>query len=239
MPNKKRAPEGPAQYRGPVTTEVAAELEAFLDACRRGRPLRLVASGAAKGYANVALTDRRERALHLAAMSPSAEAVKLLIKAGALLDERDVSEWTPLMCAMRAKNAPGARALIQAGAALNLVDDEDDPALSHACLVDFAEGVQLLAAAGAELERLGGGGDSALHYAAAEPAGFGCVKALLEAGALLDVPDRQGRTPLELARAGGAKESAELIAGEMARREASEIEASARIPRAAAGGGRL
>jgi len=65
------------------------------------------------------------------------------------------------------------------------------------------EGVQVLVARGVDVNAVTDSGETAMHYAA--QASDGIVQYLAEHGARLDVKDKQGRTPVDMAMGVGLR----------------------------------
>src|SRR4029079_17764049 len=68
---------------------------------------------------NVKERWKKQTALMWAAHEGNAEAVKLLIDAGAKLDDRSIFGWTPLLFAARQGQVDSIKALVAAGADVN------------------------------------------------------------------------------------------------------------------------
>ena len=133
-----------------------------------------------RAFAAGAPVDARDAwgrtALHVASFARQHEAIRLLARAGAKLGalENDRYDGTALIAAAHLGHDGVVRQLIRAGAPLDHVNDLHWTALIESIV-------------------LGNGGPR--HQAT--------LKALLDAGASWRLTDRQGRTPLELARAHG------------------------------------
>ncbi|HUA17698.1 MAG TPA: ankyrin repeat domain-containing protein [Bryobacteraceae bacterium] len=119
---------------------------------------------------------------------------------------------TPLMRAAKNGDSDAIRLLLAHGANPNAVEKKHTTALMFAAGLgrgtgaftkDYAteaqllEAVKLLVAAGADVNAVNDAGETPLHYGA--QASDGIVKFLAEKGARLDVKDKQGRTPVEMA----------------------------------------
>jgi hypothetical protein len=131
-----------------------------------------------------------------------AEAVELLIRAGADPNGRNRNRQTPLHA-----NAVASRdvddvleALVKGGADVNLPDGDGRSPLAAAVRAGKGRRVPLLVALGAGVDAIDGQGRTALHHAV-ERRDLEAVDALLAAGADPDRADRQGQSPLALARA--------------------------------------
>ena len=153
-----------------------------------------------------------------AAITGDAPVLEALLAAGADPDFRNPEGETPLMAVARTGRIEAAELLIDAGADVNAIEDfGGQSALMWAAARGNAPMVRFLAAHGATLDARGlvrqwprkiineprpkdmnKGGFTALHYAAREGC-IDCVRALVEAGADLDVIDPERVTPLVLA----------------------------------------
>jgi ankyrin repeat protein len=158
--------------------------------------------------------------LALAATNGDAAAIQLLLDAGADPNTPGADGETALMTAARTGRVDAARALLVRGANVNAAESwMGETALMWAASEGHAEMVTLLAEAGAALNAraaaqefpkitfngstmvstpLPRGGMTALLLAAREGSLAG-VRALADAGADLNVPDRDGTTPLVMA----------------------------------------
>ena len=158
--------------------------------------------------------------LSLAAANGDAAAVQLLLDAGADPNTTSADGETALMTAARTGKVEAARALIVRGAHVNTAETwMGETAVMWAAAEGHAAMVKLLAEAGAALDAkataqkfakitfngstmvstpLPRGGMTALLLAAREGSVAG-ARALAEAGANLNLPDRDGTTPLVMA----------------------------------------
>lgn len=147
--------------------------------------------------ASPALTDRAGlTALHWAARRGGAECVAELLGAGAPVDARDRAGRTPLFDAVGAGADPHVLGLLlEAGADPELTDADGVRALMRA---ERSQAVALLLDRGAALEAADPRGRTALMHAVLRR-DADVARALLCAGADPRRPDRDGRTPLDLA----------------------------------------
>jgi len=172
----------------------------------------LIASGV-----NLDARDARGRTpLHVAAHARQREAVKLLAKAGAKLDVLEDDRYDAVTIASVADDVQTLALLLSLGASAKQVTSRyDGTALIAAAHLGHDEVVRQLIAAGAPLDHVNN-----LHWTAAIEAvvlGDGGLRhqrtlsALIDAGANLQLADRQGNTPLQLAKARGYTAMVKLL----------------------------
>jgi ankyrin repeat protein len=188
----------------------AAELRAYdgwLRAAAAGdvpRLQTLIAAGAA-----LEARDARGRtAVHVATHAGQREAIRVLARAGASLDALEADRYDAVTIAAVADDVPTLALLLSLGAKPGQTTSRwDGTALIAAAHLGHDEVVRRLIAAGAPLDHVNN-----LHWTAAIEAvvlGDGGTRhqrtlaALIAAGADLSLADRQGRTPLRLAREHG------------------------------------
>jgi len=169
--------------------------------------------------ADVTLTNTfGTSAITEAAITGDAAILEVLLAAGADPNFRNPEGETPLMAVARTGRIEAAELLVDAGADVNAIESfGGQSALMWAAARGNAPMVQFLAAHGAVLDARGmvrqwprkiineprpkdmnKGGFTALHYAAREGC-IDCARALVEAGADMDVHDPERVTPLVLA----------------------------------------
>jgi len=172
----------------------------------------LIASGA-----NLDARDARGRTpLHVATHARQREAVKLLAKAGANLDALEDDRYDAVTIASVADDPATLALLLSLGAKAGQVTSRyDGTALIAAAHLGHDEVVRRLIAAGAPLDHVNN-----LHWTAVIEAivlGDGgprhqrTLAALIDAGASLKLTDRQGNTPLQLAKARGYTAMVKLL----------------------------
>lgn len=154
--------------------------------------------------------------LHVAAFARQPEAIRALAAAGADLGAMDADRYDAVTIAAVADDLPTLSLLLDLGASARLVTSRyDGTALIAAAHLGHDTVVQRLIRAGAPLDHVNN-----LHWTAAIEAvvlGDGgprhqrTLAALIDAGADLRLGDRQGRTPLDLARARGYTAMVRLI----------------------------
>jgi len=161
----------------------------------------------ARSTASLAARDGRGRTpLHVATFARRGEAVAALLAAGAQPGVLENDRYDAVTIAAVAGDEETLRVLLANGASARLVTSRyDGTALIAAAHLGHAGVVRQLIAAGAPLDHVNN-----LHWTALIEAivlGDGgarhqaTVRALLDAGASTRLADRDGRTPLELARA--------------------------------------
>ena len=165
---------------------------------------RLAASGAA-----VNATDGYGRTpLHVATFARQREAVRALVKAGADLNLLERDRYDAVTIASVADDEATLKVLLELGASAKLVTSRyDGTALIAAAHLGHDGVVRQLIGAGAPLDHVNN-----LHWTAVIESivlGDGgarhqvTLKALIDAGANLQLADRSGQTPLTLAKARG------------------------------------
>lgn len=162
-----------------------------------------------KAGAPVDATDAAGRTpLHVATFARQREAVRALVQAGADTARLEHGRYDAVTIAAVADDEDTLRVLLQLGASAKLVTSRyDGTALIAAAHLGHDGVVRQLIAAGAPLDHVNN-----LHWTAVIEAivlGDGgarhqaTLKALIGAGANLRLADRQGQTPLALAKARG------------------------------------
>ena len=165
---------------------------------------RLTASGAALNA-----TDAHGRTpLHVATFARQREAIRALVKAGVDLNKLESDRYDAVTIASVADDEATLKVLLDLGASAKQVTSRyDGTALIAAAHLGHDGVVRQLIAAGAPLDHVNN-----LHWTAVIESivlGDGGVrhqatlKALIDAGANLQLADRSGQTPLALAKARG------------------------------------
>ena len=149
--------------------------------------------------------------LHIATFAGQREAIKALAKRGADINLLDKDRYDGVTIAAVANDEETLRVLLAQGASAKLVTSRyDGTALIAAAHLGHEGVVKQLIAAGAPLNHVNN-----LHWTAAIEAvvlgdgGVGhqqTLRALIKAGANLQLTDRQGNTPLQIARSRGYTE---------------------------------
>jgi len=140
-------------------------------------------------------------ALHHAAYSGNVDMVRLLVNAGADVDNANVriTGDTPLMSAVAQGNAECVGELISLGARLECVNRRTGrTALHQACYINSTQCVYTLLEAGANVNTKDYDGFTPLHTVADEGLS-GLIKPLIEYGADPSLKDDRQKTPLNVA----------------------------------------
>ena len=154
--------------------------------------------------------------LHVATFARQREAIRALAKAGADPNLLDHDRYDAVTIASVADDEETLRTLLSLGASARQVTSRyDGTALIAAAHLGHDGVVRQLIAAGAPLDHVNN-----LHWTAViesivlgngGPRHQATLKALIEAGANLQLADRQGQTPLQLARARGYREMVTML----------------------------
>jgi uncharacterized protein len=161
--------------------------------------------------------DARGRTpLHVATFARQHEAIRALAQAGANLGALEDDRYDAVTIAAVADDEESLRVLLAAGASARQVTSRyDGTALIAAAHLGYDGVVRQLIAAGAPLDHVNN-----LHWTAVieaivlgdgGPRHQATLKALVDAGANLQLADRQGQTPLQLARTRGYWAMVELL----------------------------
>ena len=154
--------------------------------------------------------------LHVATFARQSGAIRVLVKAGANIDLLDRDIYDGVTIAAVADDEETLRTLLALGASAKQVTSRyDGTALIAAAHLGHDGVVRQLIAAGAPLDHVNN-----LHWTAVIEAivlGDGgarhqaTLKALIDAGASLKLTDRQGQTPLQLARSRGYRDMVKML----------------------------
>ena len=157
----------------------------------------------------------------MATFARQRDAVRALVKAGADINLLEQDRYDGVTIASVADDEETLRVLLSLGASAKLTTSRyDGTALIAAAHLGHDGVVRQLIAAGAPLDHVNN-----LHWTAViesivlgdgGPRHRATLKALIDAGANLQLTDRQGQTPLQLARTRGYREMIEML--EAARR---------------------
>ncbi|MGH8698862.1 MAG: ankyrin repeat domain-containing protein, partial [Burkholderiales bacterium] len=197
------SPQEKAQYTGLLAAAArgdAAEIE------------RLVARGA-----KVDARDGYGRtALHVVAYGGHADAMRALVKAGANPNALEHDRYDIVTIAAVADDLPTLKVALALGAsAKNVTSRYDGTALIAAAHLGHAEVVAELIRAGAPLDHVNNLGWTALIESIVLGNGgkrhTATLEALVRAGANVNLADRNGQTPLALARGRGYREMIAIL----------------------------
>ncbi len=154
--------------------------------------------------------------LHVATFARRQAAIRALIAAGASTAALDNDRYDAITIASVADDEETLRLLLSMGASAKLVTSRyDGTALIAAAHLGHDGVVRQLIAAGAPLDHVNN-----LHWTATiesivlgngGPRHQATLRALIDAGANLRLADREGRTPLQLARASGYNEMVKML----------------------------
>jgi uncharacterized protein len=208
------APATASAQVAPTPNEVAryAGLHA---AAHQGDVARIEQLAAAK--ADVNSRDSYGRTpLHVATFARQRDAIRALAKSGARLDILENDRYDAVTIASVADDEDMLRLLLQLGASAKLVTSRyDGTALIAAAHLGHDGVVRQLIAAGAPLDHVNN-----LHWTASiesivlgngGPRHQATLQALVKAGANLQLTDRQGNTPLQLAKSRGYAEMVKML----------------------------
>ena len=202
----------------PNATEVAA-YKGLHAAAHRGDVAQIEKLAAAKSDMKAELDARDGNGrtpLHVATFAKQQGAIRALVKAGASINLLDNDRYDGVTIAAVADDEATLRVLLSLGASAKLVTSRyDGTALIAAAHLGHDGVVRQLIAAGAPLDHVNN-----LHWTAViesivlgngGPRHQATLKALIEAGANLQLADRQGNTPLQLAKSRGYGEMVQML----------------------------
>ena len=205
----------PAAAQVPPTPAEIAQYRGLHAAAQRGDAAQIVQLAAQKADLN-ARDGHGRTPVHVAAFAKQREALRALAQAGANLQLLENDRYDAVTIASVADDEDTLRVLLTLGASAKLITSRyDGSALIAAAHLGHDGVVRQLIAAGAPLDLvnnlhwtaviesivLGNGG--ARHQAT--------LKALVAAKANLQLADREGRTPLQLARSRGYAEMVKML----------------------------
>lgn len=190
----------------PGAEEISAYTGLFLAAARGD------AAEIARLAANAADVNAREAygrtPLHVATFGKHRDAIGALAKARADLNAKERDRYDAVTIAAVADDVPTLKLLLQLGASARQVTSRyDGTALIAAAHLGHDEVVRMLIAAGAPLDHVNNLGWTALIESIVlgqgGPRHVATLDALVKAGANVNLADRNGQTPLALARQRG------------------------------------
>jgi ankyrin repeat protein len=169
------------------------------------------------GGADLHARDRNGRTpLLVAAYAKQHDAMRALVKAGGDPNALDSDRYDMVTIAAVADDVPTLEVALALGnRATNVTSRYDGTALIAAAHLGHVEVVRVLIKAGAPLDHVNNLGWTALLESIVlgdgGPRHTATLAALVEAGANVNIADRQGMTPLHLAEASGYREMAEIL----------------------------
>nr|WP_092002642.1 ankyrin repeat domain-containing protein [Polaromonas sp. OV174] len=200
------------------TAPSAAEAAAYTGlhaAAQKGDMAKIEKLAAARAELN-ARDGNGRTPLHVAAFARQRDAIRALVKAGADIKLLDKDRNDGVTIASVADDEETLRVLLASGASAKLVTSRyDGTALIAAAHLGHDGVVKQLIAAGAPLDHVNN-----LHWTAViesvvlgngGPRHQETLRALINAGASLQLSDRQGNTPLQLAKSRGYREMVQLL----------------------------
>jgi ankyrin repeat protein len=204
-----------ASAQVPPTTAEVARYSGLHAAAHRGDVAEIERLIAAKADLN-ARDPYGRTPLHVATHAGKVDAIRVLAKAGANLGLLEKDRYDAVTIAAVANNEDALRALLTAGASAKLTTSRyDGTALIAAAHLGHTGVVKQLIAAGAPLDHVNN-----LHWTALIESivlGDGgtrhteTLRALVSAGANLQLADRNGNTPYRLAKGRGYKAMIEIL----------------------------
>jgi ankyrin repeat protein len=163
------------------------------------------------------IQDSKSRTpLHVAAYMKRPTAVQVLLRLGANPNALEIDRYDIVTIASVANDLDVLKAALDGGAsARNITSRYDGTALIAAAHIGHVDVVKMLIAAKAPLNHVNNLGWTALMEAVVLGNGganhTATVRALVEAGADVNIPDKQGATPLQHARRRGYVEMARIL----------------------------
>ena len=199
---------------GPTTAQAAA-YTGLHAAAHKGDVAKIDRLASAKANLNARDSNGRTP-LHVATFARQQDAIRALVKAGADINLLDNDRYDGITIASVADDEETLRVLLSLGANAKLITSRyDGTALIAAAHLGHDRVVKQLIAAGAPLDHVNN-----LHWTAliesivlgnGGPRHQESLRALLAAGASHQLTDRQGNTPLQLAKSRGYLEMVQML----------------------------
>jgi len=199
----------------PPTADDRAGYNGLLAAADRGEAAEIRALVARGASVNVRDGYRRTP-LHIAAYGGHHEAMRVLVAAGADPNALERDRYDIVTIAAVANDVPTLKVSLELGcSAKNITSRYDGTALIAAAHLGHTDVVRALIKAGAPLDHVNNLGWTALIESIVLGDGgrrhVATLKALVEAGANVNLPDGHGQTPLTLARRNGYDEMQRIL----------------------------
>ncbi|KAJ1519451.1 hypothetical protein ONE63_004741 [Megalurothrips usitatus] len=164
------------------------------------------------------LGTQGQRPIHWACRKGHAAIVQVLLKSGVAVNAADFKGLTPLMTACVFGRSATAAYLLGMGAYHHLTDINGDSALHWAAYKGHPDLIRLLIYAGVDLQKADNFGSTPLHLACLS-ANVACVKILCEKSKIeLEPRDKNGKTPLMLAKSHQHNDIVQVLTSERNRR---------------------
>ena len=160
--------------------------------------------------ADINILDVGSTVLHHAALSGSAEFIKILLDKGMSVDLTNVDHSTPLHFSAAFGNLETMKALVAGGAALNNTNKDGDTPLLSAAIRGEIDVFRYLTEIGADINIRDAKGRTAVHHAAISDS-VEIIKILLNKGMPVDLTDAEDYTPLHLSAFYGNLEATKLL----------------------------
>lgn len=205
----------------PASAQVApsaAELQAYtgLHAAAARGDIADIEKRIAAGENKEAVDGRQRTPLHVAAYQKQHEAARALIRLGADSNRLEIDRYDIITIAAVANDLPMLKLAVEGGGNPKAVTSRyDGTALIAAAHLGHVEVVRTLIAAKAPLDHVNNLKWTALTESIVLGDGgrnhTETLRALVEAGADVNIPDGRGSTPLRLAQDRGYREMAEIL----------------------------
>lgn len=199
----------------PPTAAEVSQYTGYLAAAANGDTEKIDALNA-KGISPDVRDDYGRTPLHVAVFKGHHGAMRALASAGVDTNALENDRYDIVTIAAVDNDVPTLKLALELGAsAKNITSPYDGTALIAAAHLGHAEVVQILIDAGAPLDHINNLGWTALIESIVLGDGgsrhIATLKALVDAGANVNIADRSGKTPLALARSRGYKEMVAIL----------------------------